>query len=162
MIGRQLERGFVGLCLTRLDSFAAGWHRRRLLDYTDDLDALVAQPDRAPDFESGGREFESLRARHFAGVLYTPENFWLFFGSQLLQLWQRDLRNKFLFRDSALGSRFSDFDLANPPARTGRSSDFRAPCSRNRQRVCDRSRSLCPGCRGARRLLRRSSPSSLP
>src|SRR5712692_6600162 len=25
--------------------------------------ALVAQPDRAPDFESGGREFESLRAR---------------------------------------------------------------------------------------------------
>jgi hypothetical protein len=27
-------------------------------------DALVAQLDRAPDFESGGREFESLRARH--------------------------------------------------------------------------------------------------
>src|SRR5262245_10876597 len=26
--------------------------------------ALVAQLDRAPDFESGGREFESLRARH--------------------------------------------------------------------------------------------------
>src|SRR5215216_4162787 len=25
--------------------------------------ALVAQPDRAPDFESGGRGFESLRAR---------------------------------------------------------------------------------------------------
>ena len=24
----------------------------------------VAQPDRAPDFESGGRGFESLRARH--------------------------------------------------------------------------------------------------
>jgi hypothetical protein len=27
--------------------------------------ALVAQPDRAPDFESGGREFESLRARQY-------------------------------------------------------------------------------------------------
>jgi hypothetical protein len=26
-------------------------------------EALVAQLDRAPDFESGGREFESLRAR---------------------------------------------------------------------------------------------------
>ena len=26
--------------------------------------ALVAQLDRAPDFESGGRGFESLRARH--------------------------------------------------------------------------------------------------
>ena len=28
-------------------------------------DALVAQLDRAPDYESGGREFESSRARHF-------------------------------------------------------------------------------------------------
>ena len=28
--------------------------------------APVAQLDRAPDYESGGREFESLRARHFA------------------------------------------------------------------------------------------------
>jgi hypothetical protein len=27
--------------------------------------ALVAQLDRASDFESEGREFESLRARHF-------------------------------------------------------------------------------------------------
>src|SRR5262249_43682258 len=27
--------------------------------------APVAQLDRAPDFESGGQEFESLRARHF-------------------------------------------------------------------------------------------------
>ena len=27
-------------------------------------DALVAQLDRAPDYESGGREFESSRARH--------------------------------------------------------------------------------------------------
>jgi hypothetical protein len=26
--------------------------------------APVAQLDRAPDYESGGREFESLRARH--------------------------------------------------------------------------------------------------
>ena len=28
-------------------------------------EAPVAQLDRAPDYESGGREFESLRARHF-------------------------------------------------------------------------------------------------
>ena len=28
--------------------------------------ALVAQLDRAPDFESGGRGFESLRARQFS------------------------------------------------------------------------------------------------
>src|SRR6266568_5330634 len=34
--------------------------------------ALVAQLDRAPDFESGGRGFESLRARHFGTELGTP------------------------------------------------------------------------------------------
>jgi hypothetical protein len=32
-------------------------------------EAPVAQLDRAPDYESGGREFESLRARHF-GIRY--------------------------------------------------------------------------------------------
>src|SRR4051812_24504134 len=31
--------------------------------------APVAQLDRAPDYESGGREFESLRARHFSSKL---------------------------------------------------------------------------------------------
>ena len=30
--------------------------------------APVAQLDRAPDYESGGQEFESLRARHFATI----------------------------------------------------------------------------------------------
>ena len=30
-------------------------------------DALVAQLDRALDYESRGREFESSRARHFLG-----------------------------------------------------------------------------------------------
>src|ERR1700685_2618599 len=30
--------------------------------------APVAQLDRAPDYESGGQEFESLRARHFASI----------------------------------------------------------------------------------------------
>src|SRR6266702_3227682 len=29
------------------------------------VSAPVAQLDRAPDYESGGQEFESLRARHF-------------------------------------------------------------------------------------------------
>ena len=32
----------------------------------DAHDAPVAQLDRAPDYESGGQEFESLRARHFS------------------------------------------------------------------------------------------------
>ncbi len=36
--------------------------------------ALVAQLDRAPDYESGGQEFESLRARHFLPYLNL---FWL-------------------------------------------------------------------------------------
>jgi hypothetical protein len=31
--------------------------------------APVAQLDRAPDYESGGQEFESLRARHFINDL---------------------------------------------------------------------------------------------
>ena len=35
--------------------------------------ALVAQLDRAPDFESGGRGFESLRARDFGTRLGTPK-----------------------------------------------------------------------------------------
>ena len=33
-------------------------------------DALVAQLDRAPDYESGGREFESSRARHFLDNIF--------------------------------------------------------------------------------------------
>ncbi|VTZ58941.1 hypothetical protein EMEDMD4_10117 [Sinorhizobium medicae] len=33
--------------------------------------APVAQLDRAPDYESGGQEFESLRVRHF---LFFPAN----------------------------------------------------------------------------------------
>jgi hypothetical protein len=32
--------------------------------------APVAQLDRAPDYESGGQEFESLRARH-SNILFT-------------------------------------------------------------------------------------------
>src|SRR6266700_8144402 len=35
--------------------------------------APVAQLDRAPDYESGGQEFESLRARHFGTKLSTPK-----------------------------------------------------------------------------------------
>src|SRR5258708_20971241 len=35
--------------------------------------APVAQLDRAPDYESGGQEFESLRARHFGTKLGTPK-----------------------------------------------------------------------------------------
>src|SRR5437879_11758900 len=32
--------------------------------------APVAQLDRAPDYESGGQEFESLRARHYLATTY--------------------------------------------------------------------------------------------
>jgi hypothetical protein len=35
----------------------------------------------ASNFESGGREFESLRARHFIGTSETRQNFWLILGS---------------------------------------------------------------------------------
>ncbi len=35
--------------------------------------APVAQLDRVPGFEPGGREFESLRARHFRRFLITLE-----------------------------------------------------------------------------------------
>jgi hypothetical protein len=42
---------------------AAGPLRRRLSRAAQP--APVAQLDRAPDYESGGQEFESLRARHF-------------------------------------------------------------------------------------------------
>src|ERR1700734_805442 len=36
------------------------------------LDALVAQLDRASDFESEGREFESLRARQISKGFHSP------------------------------------------------------------------------------------------
>src|SRR5947209_4520634 len=38
--------------------------------------APVAQLDRAPDYESGGREFESLRARHFSIERNTTAREW--------------------------------------------------------------------------------------
>src|ERR1700723_4468693 len=37
--------------------------------------APVAQLDRAPDYESGGQEFESLRARHFATIQNKTANY---------------------------------------------------------------------------------------
>jgi hypothetical protein len=42
--------------------------------------ALVAQLDRAPDFESGGREFESLRARQSPTVHSGDKVTEVFFG----------------------------------------------------------------------------------
>jgi hypothetical protein len=43
---------------------------------------LVGAGNRAPpDFESEGRRFESVRARHLAGTSSTSQNLWLFFGS---------------------------------------------------------------------------------
>ena len=40
-----------------------------------DRNALVAQLDRAPDYESGGREFESSRARHSLSNLGNHKRF---------------------------------------------------------------------------------------
>src|SRR5882724_1273981 len=37
--------------------------------------APVAQLDRAPDYESGGQEFESLRARHFSTIQNKTANY---------------------------------------------------------------------------------------
>ena len=44
---------------------ARGLRRRRPCPYVAASRAPVAQLDRAPDYESGGRRFESFRARHF-------------------------------------------------------------------------------------------------
>jgi hypothetical protein len=43
---------------------SAACRRASLAPVRDKSDAPVAQLDRAPDYESGGWEFESLRARH--------------------------------------------------------------------------------------------------
>ena len=42
---------------------------------TTETRAPVAQLDRAPDYEFGGQEFESLRARHFATIWNKTANF---------------------------------------------------------------------------------------
>src|SRR5476651_1069048 len=41
-------------------------------DLSVPVSAPVAQLDRAPDYESGGREFESLRARHHLATIQRP------------------------------------------------------------------------------------------
>jgi hypothetical protein len=43
-------------------------HRRALRPEMSAKNAPVAQLDRAPDYESGGQEFESLRARQITTV----------------------------------------------------------------------------------------------
>ncbi len=57
-------------CAIRLPAGAAAGRTERnrsgrRSEWRSYLHALVAQLDRASDFESEGREFESLRARHF-------------------------------------------------------------------------------------------------
>jgi hypothetical protein len=47
--------------------------------------ALVAQLDRASDFDSEGREFESLRARHFGTVR----------SGYIVTVYSRDIGNTF-------------------------------------------------------------------
>src|SRR5580704_9453909 len=44
-------------------------HRRALRPEMSAKNAPVAQLDRAPDYESGGQEFESLRARHHLSII---------------------------------------------------------------------------------------------
>jgi hypothetical protein len=48
-------------------------HRRALGPEMSAKIAPVAQLDRAPDYESGGQEFESLRARHYINDLATVD-----------------------------------------------------------------------------------------
>src|ERR1700688_4138477 len=43
-------------------------------DFPAAASAPVAQLDRAPDYESGGREFESLRARQHLAPSYRAKN----------------------------------------------------------------------------------------
>ena len=60
------------------------------------VSAPVAQLDRAPDYESGGQEFESLRARHFFDDL---AGFWL---------WPLPLSNQIATTRQAIGTGPSD------------------------------------------------------
>src|SRR4051812_41834307 len=59
--------------------------------------APVAQLDRAPDYESGGQEFESLRARHFGTRLgmVASDSFAEFLQEQLAVLGRITMRRMF-------------------------------------------------------------------
>ena len=63
------------------------------------VNALVAQLDRAPDYESGGREFESSRARHSFNNLANHRHFTVLVGYH----WGTVLRSVKLLLDNAVG-----------------------------------------------------------
>src|SRR5947209_3640998 len=59
-------------------------------------DAPVAQLDRAPDYESGGQEFESLRARHLSHWQYAFYLFVFFpFGGLVCSWFAKFVRGEF-------------------------------------------------------------------
>src|SRR5207342_3792775 len=65
--GQKLHRGFESLSLRHIASNALKCNfsiAKRRSDLHNSASAPVAQLDRAPGYELGGREFESLRARH--------------------------------------------------------------------------------------------------
>ena len=62
-VASEVGSDVLGLALL---SGSVAFPRHLLLGY---LDALVAQLDRAPDYESGGWGFKSLRARHLLSTV---------------------------------------------------------------------------------------------
>ena len=54
----------IDSCLRPEKTIDAAGRRRKFFRLSRSARAPVAQLDRAPDYESGGQEFESLRARH--------------------------------------------------------------------------------------------------
>src|SRR5271170_4911963 len=67
--------------------------------------APVAQLDRAPGYEPGGREFESLRAHHIINELGMPRNF-PFTPSDQKVTWVSTSRSKIFERWAASETRY--------------------------------------------------------
>jgi hypothetical protein len=112
--------------------------------------ALVAQPDRASDFESEGREFESLRAHHTemsAKNLNPKARFqaqtsaWVTTGSPSIAKCGRSwvLHNRVVgFLRYTMSTDFGGRAFREAPADSGPSRRASPPAAANRPRRCDR------------------------
>ena len=79
--------------------------------------AVVAQLDRVPDYESGGRRFESCRLHQFFHILQEPEAFMLVDPRKPRHLWMKII----ILLVSLVGvfwvmNSLNDSPLVQPPA----------------------------------------------
>ena len=81
-------------------------------------DGPVAQLDRAPDYESGGRAFESLRVRHYLNVS-SVRDIWLS-ARYLTQSALRRRRRDLIFRVLRIPFSFHHWRDLQDPAHLGR------------------------------------------